>query len=350
MSISASSLPSAHNAELARAEQLAEFARGHRDRTGLADARLSGCRQRVRERHRGVQRDIAFDLLQHLMDVSIQHRDRSERTQQRHRLRGVGRAPAPGFPDRPQRNVREHHDRRRARDAREIAFQPGDLFVAELRQGARLEVLHVVQADEMHAALVEAVPRLAIAIVIEKPEIAGRAVIDRVVFARNRMHAIYTDFLQHLTCLAEFLGLRQMAHVAGVHDEGGRLGQRVDVGDRAPQAADDVGIGFLAKADVRIADLHESQCILLGDCWGALARRAERAWHAAGNRPDDGGAGPGGETAQCLAAGNDCGRGRRRRACSHVLPTLAARAAALPPGGGIRVLGRPCVAHGGSFR
>src|SRR5207302_7484507 len=79
-------MPSAYNAELARAEQFAEFARGHRDRTGLADSGLSWCRKWVRERHCGVQRDIAFDLLQHLMDMSVQHRDRSERTQQRHRL------------------------------------------------------------------------------------------------------------------------------------------------------------------------------------------------------------------------------------------------------------------------
>jgi len=62
-------------AELARAEQLAELAGGHCYRTGLADARLSGGGQRVGERHRGVQRDIAFDLLQHLMDMSVQYGD-----------------------------------------------------------------------------------------------------------------------------------------------------------------------------------------------------------------------------------------------------------------------------------
>ena len=106
---------------------------------------------------------------------------------------------------------------------REIAFQPGDLLVAERRHRAQLEVEHVVEADEMHAALIEAVPGLAIAVVIEKLEVAGRAVVDRVVLARHRVHAIDADFLQHLARLAEFLGLRQMADVAGVHDERGRL-------------------------------------------------------------------------------------------------------------------------------
>ena len=155
----------------------------------------------------------------------------------------------------------------------------------------------------MHAALIEAVPGLAIAIVIEELEVAGDAIIDRVVFARNRVHTIDVDFLQHLARLAEFLGFRQVAHVAGVHDEGRRLRQRVDVGDRVAEAGDDVGIGFLAKADVRIADLHERQRIRRGPCGRAVARRAERARHAAGDRPDDSGAGPGGKTAQRLTAG-----------------------------------------------
>src|SRR6266481_595916 len=81
-------MPTAYDAELARAEQLAEFAGRYCDRTGLADARLSGRGQRISERHGRVQGNIAFDLLQHLMDMSVQHCDRSERAQQRHRLRG----------------------------------------------------------------------------------------------------------------------------------------------------------------------------------------------------------------------------------------------------------------------
>ena len=137
----------------------------------------------------------------------------------------------------------------------------------------------------MHVALIEAVPGLALAIVIEELEVTVHAFIDRVVFARHRVYAIDTEFLQHLTRLGEFLGLRQMAHIARVHDEGRPLGQRVDVGDRAAQAPHDVGIGFLAKADVRIADLYESQRILRCRCRDAPARRAERAWHAAIDSP-----------------------------------------------------------------
>src|SRR5204863_3501977 len=104
-------MPAAHNAELASTEELPEFTRRHRYRTGLADALLSGRRQWVGERHRGMQGNVSFGLLQHLMDMSVQNRDRSEWTQERHRLRGIGSAPTPGFPNRPQRNMREHHDR-----------------------------------------------------------------------------------------------------------------------------------------------------------------------------------------------------------------------------------------------
>src|SRR6476469_202707 len=78
----------AHDIDLAYAEQLAELARGHRDRTRLADARLSGRGQRIRKRLRRMKRDVAFDLLQHLVDMAVENGDRAVRTQQRHGLRG----------------------------------------------------------------------------------------------------------------------------------------------------------------------------------------------------------------------------------------------------------------------
>src|SRR5439155_22839393 len=68
-------MPTGYDADLAHAEQLAELAGGHRYRTRLPDAFLSGCGQRVGERHGGVQGDIALDLLQHLMDVPVEHGD-----------------------------------------------------------------------------------------------------------------------------------------------------------------------------------------------------------------------------------------------------------------------------------
>ena len=77
-------------------------------------------------------------------------------------------------------------------------------------------------------------------------QVAGDAVVDRVVLARHRVDAVDADLAQQVARAAELLGLRQVADVAGVDDERRRVRQRVDVGDRAAQAADDVGIGVLA--------------------------------------------------------------------------------------------------------
>lgn len=96
---------------------------------------------------------------------------------------------------------------------------------------------------------------------IEVAKVAGGAVVDRVVLAGHGVHAIDTNLLQHLACLPELLGLRQMADVAGVHDECGRPGQRMNVRDRMTETADDIGVRVLAKADVRIADLDEGERI-----------------------------------------------------------------------------------------
>jgi hypothetical protein len=41
-----------------------------------------------------------------------------------------------------------------------------------------------------------------------------------------------------------------MTYISGLRDEGRRLRQRVDVGDAVAQAADHVGVGFLAETDV----------------------------------------------------------------------------------------------------
>ena len=116
------------------------------------------------------------------------------------------------------------HGRRAVRDAGEIALQPLELLVTERRKRLRLEVEHVAKADEANAVLLEAVPRPILAVVIELLEIAAEARIERIVFARHRMHTIDFELSQKILRLAEFLGLGKMAHIARVHDELGRFG------------------------------------------------------------------------------------------------------------------------------
>ena len=67
-------------------------------------------------------------------------------------------APAPLRVDRPERDVGEDHDRLARRPAAQVVLQPGKLRLAEMAEAARPQVHDVVQADEVHAALVEAVP------------------------------------------------------------------------------------------------------------------------------------------------------------------------------------------------
>ena len=68
-----------------------------------------------------------------------------------------------------------------------------------------------------------------LAVVVEVLQVAGQAVVERVVFARHGVHAIDADFLQQFLRLAELLRFRQVADIAGVHDQRGRLRQRIDV-------------------------------------------------------------------------------------------------------------------------
>src|SRR5690348_13359046 len=116
------------------------------------------------------------------------------------------------------------------------------------------------------------------------------------------MDARDMKFAEQFARLPELLGPGQVADVAGVHDEGRRLRQCVDVGDGAAQAADHVGIRRLVEADMGIADLDEGEGVLRGGRDASGRGRAERARHATGQGPDDGGTAPGGQAAESLAA------------------------------------------------
>src|ERR1700730_899753 len=98
----------------------------------------------------GVEGDVAFDFLHDLVNVAVEHRDRAEALEIVERARRVFGAPAPGWIDRPQRNVGEDDDRGRCRPALEVALQPFELLIAEIAQPASVEIDHVDEADEVH--------------------------------------------------------------------------------------------------------------------------------------------------------------------------------------------------------
>src|SRR5471030_1868243 len=91
----------------------------------------AGSGLRERRRHRRVERDIAFHLLHHLVDVPVQHCDRSEPLEVTERLCAVLGPPAPVRINRPQRDMREDDHRTAGGLALEVRFQPLDLFAAQ---------------------------------------------------------------------------------------------------------------------------------------------------------------------------------------------------------------------------
>src|SRR5215831_310580 len=105
----------------------------HRAQLGILDLHRAGRggspRRRLRERGRtrGVEGDVALDLLHHLVDVAVQHRDRAEPLQIFERTAAVLGAPAPFRIDGPEWNMGEQHDRCGFRLAAQVVLEPGQL-------------------------------------------------------------------------------------------------------------------------------------------------------------------------------------------------------------------------------
>ena len=92
----------------------------------------AGRRLREGGRTRGVERDIAFHLLHHLVDVAVEHSHRTKLLEIRQRLGAILRAPTPVLIDGPERDVGEQDNRRRCRTALDVTLQPFELLGAEI--------------------------------------------------------------------------------------------------------------------------------------------------------------------------------------------------------------------------
>ena len=134
----------------------------------------------------GVEGHVAFDLLHDLVDVAVEHRHRAEPPSSASAWARL-RVPQPHSGAMVQSGIGR---RRRSASRRRppVARQPGELLVAEIAHAAGLEVEDVDQADEMHAALVEAVPAAPLAVAAVAVEIAlPLSVVDDVMLARHVM-------------------------------------------------------------------------------------------------------------------------------------------------------------------
>ncbi len=226
--------------------------------------RGTGSRLGERRGHRGVEPHVPLDLLQHLVDVSVQDADRPEPLEEPERLFAVVGTPSPVGVNRPQRDVREDDDRCAARKPPHVVLEPGELLRPQTAEAARLEIEHVDQPDEMRPTVVEAVPPRALGAFAVAVEVALAIVGQNVVLARDVKHPLGLDPPNDLVRRIELARLRELADVACVKDERRPVGQGVDPFDRRLERRGDVGVRFLAEADVAVADLGEEELALEG--------------------------------------------------------------------------------------
>src|SRR6266436_6131470 len=201
---------------LAYAQHAAQLLRRYLERARAGGG--AGRRLRIGRRHRRVEGDVAFDLLQHLMDMAVKHGYGTEPLQAIERLGAVSRAPAPGRIDGPERDMREHDDGRAGRDSANVVLDPGELVLTQAGEAAGLEIDDIDERVEVNAAGIEAVPAIALrplAVTLQEPLPA----VDPVVLAGNIMD-VFVGCLDDLAGLIELIRLGQMRDVARVNQEG----------------------------------------------------------------------------------------------------------------------------------
>ena len=151
--------------------------------------------------------------------------------------------------------MRKDDDRRGGALALEIIGEPGELLVAEIAHAAGLEVDHVDETDEVHAALIERVPAgaaRAFAVALQVG-LAG-PLVDHIVLARHVV-SIELQLGEGLSRIIEFLRLRQMRDIAGMNHEGGLDRHGRNFRDGLFERCQRIGIGGPIEADMAVRNL-----------------------------------------------------------------------------------------------
>src|SRR5690349_15178013 len=91
-------------------QHLRQLVRGYLERSRPWS--IAGRRLRIRGGASRVKRNIAFDLLDNLMDVSVQYGDGAEAAQVVEEYVSIAGSPTPGLVDGPQRHMGEDDDGR----------------------------------------------------------------------------------------------------------------------------------------------------------------------------------------------------------------------------------------------
>src|SRR5262249_59705022 len=102
-----------------------------------------------------------------------------------------------------------------------VAGDAGKLVGSQSSEPARLEIHNIVQADEMYAVVVEAVPALTLGAFAVAVEIGlSQALVDEVVLAGNVVH-VEVCFTDQLGGVVELIRLGKVGDVTCMDHEGG---------------------------------------------------------------------------------------------------------------------------------
>ncbi len=202
-------------------------------------------------------RDLAGHLVVFLVDVAEEHGGVLVRREDVDRLGAVLGRPVPLRIEVEQRTVGEHDDRGRFVEARQVGMQPFQLVLAD----ETVRIRDVVQRDEMHALVVEAVVPVAEHLLVHLAVVQARVVLagdEADVLALEIRH----DGLElgHAT-LALLVFRGRVRQVAGEHDEVGLVLEAVHRRDGLAQRVLRFGVRRALETPVAVGQLHKGEIL-----------------------------------------------------------------------------------------
>src|ERR1700730_80359 len=93
---------------------------------------------------------------------------------------------------------------------------------------------------------------------------------------RHKVYLFRRRSFQYLVKRIEFTRLRELTQITRVNDEIRCVGHGIDLVDCRLQSSGDVGIGWLVKTDVAVADLDKAKIRAFADIFAAAFREGPR--------------------------------------------------------------------------
>jgi hypothetical protein len=199
--------------------------------------------------------DIAFDLLQQLVDMAIEHCHRTETAKS---LRPIFGAPAPRRIDLPQRDVGQPNNGLAGRTTLEVMLEPFELVRAGIALAARPEPGNVDERDKMYSARIETVPAARLRLWREAGKEWLADVDQHVVLTWMKCVSIPVS-LTSCCAVSHFVSRHRWLTSLGVKRKRATRSHGADVVKQSLEGCRRVRIWCFVEADMRIADLDQAQ-------------------------------------------------------------------------------------------